>query len=54
MSPDAIYDRLEQWVKQEGRSTSNLAAFLLERALVDREEKILKQQSASDEKPRQH
>ena len=30
--------------------TSNLAAFLLEKALVDHEEKLLKQQSLSDEK----
>ncbi|MGB3265524.1 MAG: hypothetical protein WBA89_16390 [Microcoleus sp.] len=46
---DGIYTRLEEWAKQEGRSTSNLAAFLLEKALVDHEEKLLKQ-SASDEK----
>ncbi|MBE9121661.1 MULTISPECIES: ribbon-helix-helix domain-containing protein [Microcoleaceae] len=47
---DGIYTRLEEWTKQEGRSTSNLAAFLLEKALVDHEEKLLKQQSLSDEK----
>ncbi|WP_293334505.1 hypothetical protein [Microcoleus sp. CAWBG58] len=51
---DGIYTRLEEWAQQEGRSTSNLAAFLLEKALVDHEEKLLKQQSLSDEKQGRH
>ncbi len=28
--PDAIYEQLEQWADEQGRSSSNLAAFLIE------------------------
>ncbi len=28
--PDAIYEQLEQWADEQGRSSANLAAFLIE------------------------
>lgn len=33
--PDPIADELEQWAKDESRSTSSLVNFLLERAVRD-------------------
>lgn len=34
--PDPVYQELEQWATQEKRSLSNLVAFLLEKATVER------------------
>lgn len=34
--PDPVYEELEQWATAEKRSLSNLVAFLLEQAIVDR------------------
>lgn len=37
--PDPVYEELEQWASQEKRSLSNLVAFLLEKAVSDRQER---------------
>lgn len=31
--PDAIYEDLQDWAKEEGRPTANLVAFLVESAI---------------------
>jgi hypothetical protein len=36
---DGIYDLLEEWANQERRSVSSLAAFLLEKAVRERQER---------------
>ncbi len=33
--PDAVYEELEQWAESQGRSVSNLTAFLVESALKE-------------------
>lgn len=48
---EGIYDILEDWANRERRSISSLAAFLLEKAAREEQEKIQKQPSPpSDEK----
>ncbi|MCC3412950.1 MULTISPECIES: hypothetical protein [unclassified Microcoleus] len=48
---EGIYDILEDWADRERRSISSLAAFLLEKAAREEQEKIQKQPSPpSDEK----
>ncbi len=37
--PDPVFEGLEKWAERENRSLSNLAGFLLERALRDEEDK---------------
>lgn len=45
---EGIYDVLEEWANQERRSISSLAAFLLEKAVRDHQEQILKKPPSSD------
>lgn len=40
---EGIYDILEDWADRERRSISSLAAFLLEKAAREEQEKIQKQ-----------
>jgi predicted DNA-binding protein len=37
--PDEVFEKLEQWADRQGRPTANLAAFLVEVAVRDAEEK---------------
>lgn len=37
--PDTIYDKLERWAKAEGRPIANLCNFLIEKAVIDAEDK---------------
>ena len=37
--PDSVVDELENWANAQGRSLANLAAFLLEMALIEAKEK---------------
>ena len=48
--PDPVYEELEQWATQEKRSLSNLVAFLLEKATVERR-KEAKQEQSEDQQP---
>lgn len=37
--PDTVYEELEEWADSQGRSVSNLTAFLVESALKEAKEK---------------
>lgn len=37
--PDEVFEKLEQWADRQGRPTANLAAFLVEVAVRDAEER---------------
>jgi predicted DNA-binding protein len=37
--PDEVYTKLEDWADQQGRPTANLAAFIVETAIRNAEEK---------------
>ncbi|GAB4378541.1 MAG: hypothetical protein Kow00121_30650 [Elainellaceae cyanobacterium] len=37
--PDRIYSALERWARREGRTTASQAAFVVERAVLDAEER---------------
>lgn len=37
--PDEVFEKLEQWADRQGRPTANLAAFLVEVAVRDAENK---------------
>jgi hypothetical protein len=50
---EGIYDILEDWADRERRSISSLAAFILEKAAREEQEKAQKQPPQSDEKQRQ-
>jgi hypothetical protein len=47
---EGIYDILEDWANRERRSISSLAAFILEKAAREEQEKTQKQPPPSDEK----
>lgn len=47
---EGIYDILEDWADRERRSISSLAAFILEKAAIEEQEKMQKQPPPSDEK----
>jgi hypothetical protein len=47
---EGIYDILEDWADRERRSISSLAAFILEKAAREEQEKTEKQPPPSDEK----
>lgn len=46
--PDKIYQQLEEWATDEGRPVANLAAFLVELAIREREK--LKNTESKSEK----
>jgi hypothetical protein len=46
---DGIYDQLQDWANEERRSISGLAAFLLEKAVREHQEKIQKQPPPSNQ-----
>lgn len=37
--PDEVFERLEKWADRQGRPTANLAAFLVEVAVREAEER---------------
>lgn len=37
--PDAVYEELEDWADKQGRSVSNLTAFLVEASLREAKER---------------
>jgi hypothetical protein len=37
--PDAVYEDLESWAKQEGRAVANLASFLIEVSIRNAKER---------------
>lgn len=37
--PDAVYEELEDWANKQGRSVSNLTAFLVEASLREAKER---------------
>lgn len=46
--PDSVYEELEQWATQDKRALSNLVAFLLEQAIVERRKESKRQESESE------
>jgi hypothetical protein len=46
---EGIYDILEDWADRERRSISSLAAFILEKAAREEQEKTQKQPTKSDD-----
>jgi hypothetical protein len=45
--PDSVYEELEQWAGEDKRSLSNLVAFILEQAIVERRKELKQQESES-------
>ncbi|UBF28316.1 hypothetical protein K9N68_10795 [Kovacikia minuta CCNUW1] len=45
--PDSVYEELEQWAGEDKRSLSNLVAFLLEQAIVERRKELKQQEPDS-------
>jgi hypothetical protein len=37
--PDVVHDKLERWAKSEGRPIANLCNFLIEKAVMEAEER---------------